>query len=41
MDELRLQFDFNKMVTRASQLKSDDEVEIQFYDSSKKAKITK
>lgn len=41
MDELRLQFDFNKMVSRASQLKSDDEVEIQFYDNSKHAKITK
>lgn len=41
MDELRLQFEFNKTVTRASQLKDDDEVEIQFYDKSKQAKIIK
>jgi exodeoxyribonuclease VII large subunit len=41
MDELRLQFDFNKMVSRASQLKKDDEIEIEFYDNSKQAKITR
>lgn len=41
LDELRLQFDFNKMVSRASQLKTEDEIEIQFYDNSKTGKITK
>jgi exodeoxyribonuclease VII large subunit len=41
MDELRLQFEFNKMVTRASQLKNDDEIEIEFFDKRKQAKITK
>ena len=41
MDELRLQFDFNKMVIRASQLKKEDEIEVQFYDNSKTAKVTK
>jgi exodeoxyribonuclease VII large subunit len=41
MDELRLQFDFNEVVTRASNLKKDDDVEIQFYDNKKQAKITK
>jgi exodeoxyribonuclease VII large subunit len=41
IDELRLQFDFNKVVTRASQLKGEDEVEIKFYDNKKKAKILK
>lgn len=40
MDELRLQFDFNKMVSRASQLKKDEEIEIKFYDNSKTAKVT-
>jgi len=41
LDDLRLQFDFNKMVTRASQLKKEDEIEVQFYDNSKTAKVTK
>ena len=41
MDELRLQFEFNKMVSRASQLKNDDEVEIEFFDKKTQAKITK
>lgn len=41
MNELRLQFEFNKMVTRASQLKKDEEVEINFYDNNKQAKIIK
>jgi exodeoxyribonuclease VII large subunit len=41
MDELRLQFDFNKIVTRASQLKKEDEIEIKFYDNKKLAKVTK
>lgn len=41
MDELRLQFDFNKIVTRASNLKKDDDVEIKFYDNKRQAKITK
>lgn len=41
IDELRLQFEFNKMVTRASQLKNDDEIEIEFFDKRKQAKITK
>lgn len=39
MDEMRLQFDFNKVVTRASNLKKDEEVEIEFYDKSRNAKI--
>jgi exodeoxyribonuclease VII large subunit len=39
MDELRLQFDFNKIVTRAAALDKDDDVEIKFYDNSKEAKI--
>ncbi|MCC7159143.1 MAG: exodeoxyribonuclease VII large subunit [Ignavibacteria bacterium] len=41
IDELRLQFDFNKVVTRASKLKKDEEVEISFFDGNKEAKITK
>jgi exodeoxyribonuclease VII large subunit len=41
IDDLRLQFDFDKVVTRASQLKGEDEVEIKFYDNKKKAKILK
>jgi exodeoxyribonuclease VII large subunit len=41
LDDLRLQFDFNKMVTRASQLKKEDEIEVQFYDNSKTAKVIK
>ncbi len=39
MDEMRLQFDFDKIVTRASQLRKNEEVELQFHDSKKKAKI--
>lgn len=39
LDEMRLQFDFNKIVTRAAKLKKDEEVEIKFYDNDKKAKI--
>jgi exodeoxyribonuclease VII large subunit len=39
IDELRLQFDFNKIITRAAGLKKDDEVEIRFYDNKKEAKI--
>ncbi|MEO8514306.1 MAG: exodeoxyribonuclease VII large subunit, partial [Ignavibacteria bacterium] len=39
LDEMRLQFDFNKIVTRAAQLKKDEEVEIRFYDNEKNAKI--
>ncbi len=39
MDEMRLQFDFDKIVTRASQLRRNEEVELQFHDSKKKAKI--
>lgn len=41
IDELRLQFDFDKVVTRASKLKKDEEVEITFFDGNKQAKITK
>lgn len=41
MDELRLQFEFNKMITRASQVKNDDEIELEFFDNRKQAKITK
>ena len=36
---MRLQFDFNKIVTRAANLRKDEEVEIKFYDNDKKAKI--
>jgi len=39
MDEMRLQFDFDKIVTRASQLRKNEEVELQFHDSKKKAKV--
>ena len=39
MDEMRLQFDFNKVVTRAANLKKDEEVEIEFFDRSKNARI--
>jgi exodeoxyribonuclease VII large subunit len=39
IDELRLQFDFDKVITRASKLKSGDEIEIKFYDGKKGAKI--
>lgn len=39
LDEMRLQFDFNKIVTRAANLRKDEEVEIKFYDNDKKAKI--
>lgn len=39
IDEMRLQFDFDKIVTRASKLKKDEEVEIKFYDNKKSAKI--
>ncbi len=39
IDEMRLQFEFNKIVTRASNLKKDEEVEIKFYDNKKSAKI--
>ena len=39
LDEMRLQFDFNKIVTRAANLKKDEEIEIKFYDNDKKAKI--
>ncbi len=39
IDEMRLQFEFNKIVTRASNLKKDEEVEIRFYDNKKSAKI--
>jgi len=39
IDEMRLQFDFDKIVTRASQLRKNEEVELQFHDSKKKAKI--
>lgn len=39
-EELRLLFEFDKIVSRAAGLKKDDEVEINFYDNKKKAKIT-
>lgn len=39
MDEMRLQFDFNKIVTRAANLKKAEEVEIEFFDKSKNARI--
>lgn len=39
IDELRLQFDFDKVISRASKLKSGDEIEIKFYDGKKGAKI--
>ncbi len=39
LDEMRLQFDFNKIVARAANLRKDEEVEIKFYDNDKKAKI--
>ena len=39
IDEMRLQFDFDKIVTRASNLKKDEEVEIKFYDNKKNARI--
>ncbi|MCC6866720.1 MAG: exodeoxyribonuclease VII large subunit [Ignavibacteria bacterium] len=40
MDEMRLQFDFNKIVTRAAKLKKNEVIEIEFFDKSKNAKIT-
>ena len=39
IDEMRLQFEFDKIVTRASNLKKDEEVEIKFYDNKKNARI--
>lgn len=39
LDEMRLQLDFNKIVIRAANLKKDDEVEIEFFDKSKNARI--
>ncbi len=39
IDELRLQFDFNRIVTRAAGLKKDDDVEIRFFDNKKEARI--
>jgi hypothetical protein len=36
---MRLHFDFDKIVTRASNLKKDEEVEIKFYDNKKNARI--
>jgi len=40
MDELRLLFEFEKITARASNLRKDDEIEIEFYDNKKQAKIT-
>ncbi len=39
IDEMRLQIDFDKIVTRASKLNKDEEVEIKFYDNKKNARI--
>jgi exodeoxyribonuclease VII large subunit len=40
MDDLRLLFEFEKIVHRASALNKDENVEIEFYDNKKTAKIT-
>ncbi|MCI0448724.1 MAG: exodeoxyribonuclease VII large subunit [Chlorobi bacterium] len=40
MDELRLLFEFEKIVTRASGVGKNEEVEIEFHDNKKQAKIT-
>jgi exodeoxyribonuclease VII large subunit len=39
IDEFKLQFDFNKIVTRAAELKKGDDIEIRFFDNRKEAKI--
>jgi exodeoxyribonuclease VII large subunit len=40
IDEMRLLFEFNKLVTRASELKKGEDIEIKFFDNNKSAKIT-